>query len=324
MVAFTVSQAFENFVIFVIFLNSVTLAIRDYNDRDNESEYNLRLEHFGHAFTVVFTIEFLLKIISMGFIIHKNSYLRDAWNWLDFLVVMIGLSELVPIDAIKQLSWTGFRTLRVLRPLRSINAFPSLRRFVQALLRSLPSLGNAVVFMFFIFLLFGILGIQQFGGATHRRCRFTEEPVDGLWPYNEDIDSLCSLNSTSGNSKCPIEFFCKEPLDGSLDLNIDNPEFQGLIDYGLSNFDNLGNAMLTIFTMITLEGWTKIMYNLMDSSNPYAAIAFCVSLVIVGAFFLLNVILAVLADALDKVDENQQRMTEEQNKATIRSIQRAE
>lgn len=46
------------------------------------------------------------------------------------------------------------------------------------------------------------------------------------------------------------------------------------------------------------------MYNLMDASNPYAAIAFCVSLVIVGAFFLLNVILAVLADALDKVDEN--------------------
>ena len=104
--------------------------------------------------------------------------------------------------------------------------------------------------------------------------------------------------------KCPEGLFCKEPLDGGLSNKIDNPELQPLIDYGLSNFDNLPSSLLTIFTMITLEGWTKIMYNMVDSSNPGAAIVFCVSLVVIGAFFLLNVILAVLADALDKVDEN--------------------
>ena len=171
-------------------------------------------------------------------------------------------------------------------------------------MRSLPSLGNAVVFMFFIFLLFGILGIQQFGGAFYRRCRYTEEPVDGLWPYDESIESLCSFPDSSGMIKCPSGLFCKEPLDGGLSNKIDNPELQPLIDYGLSNFDNLPSSLLTIFTMITLEGWTKIMYNMVDSSNPGAAIVFCVSLVVIGAFFLLNVILAVLADALDKVDEN--------------------
>ena len=54
--------------------------------------------------------------------------------------------------------------------------------------------------------------------------------------------------------------------------------------------------------MITLEGWTKIMYNMMDSNIAWMAIIFSVLLIVVGAFFLLNVILAVLAEALNKVD----------------------
>jgi hypothetical protein len=52
-----------------------------------------------------------------------------------------------------------------------------MRRLIESLLASLPSLGNAVVFMFFIFILFGILGVQQFKGMTYQRCRLTEKPV---------------------------------------------------------------------------------------------------------------------------------------------------
>jgi hypothetical protein len=56
--------------------------------------------------------------------------------------------------------------------------------------------------------------------------------------------------------------------------------------------------------MITLEGWTDIMYNLIDSSQGWMAILFCVLLVVVGSFFLLNVILAVIMDAFDDIDKN--------------------
>ena len=62
-----------------------------------------------------------------------------------------------------------------------------MRRLIDSLLSSLPALANAVVFMFFIFLLFGILGVQQFPGTMYQRCRLTEEPLaDGTWPYLED------------------------------------------------------------------------------------------------------------------------------------------
>ena len=68
-------------------------------------------------------------------------------------------------------------------------------------------------------------------------------------------------------------------------------------------FDNLGWAMLTIFQMITLEQWTTVMYLLMDSNIWWMAVLFCISLVLIGSFFLLNVILAVLSNALDNVEK---------------------
>ena len=45
------------------------------------------------------------------------------------------------------------------------------------------------------------------------------------------------------------------------------------------------------------------MYLLMDSNIWWMSVIFAVSLVVIGSFFLLNVILAVLADALNMVDQ---------------------
>ena len=59
--------------------------------------------------------------------------------------------------------------------------------------------------------------------------------------------------------------------------------------------------------MITLESWTIVLYNLMDSNIAWMAVIFCVTLVIIGSFFLLNVILAVLADALNMVETMKER-----------------
>ena len=101
---------------------------------------------------------------------------------------------------------------------------------------------------------------------------------------------------------CPAGYYCKEPGDAGLPGTIDDPHNITLTMYGMFSFDNLAWAMLSIFQMITLESWTLVMYNLMDSNIVWMAIIFCVFLVIIGSFFLLNVILAVLADALNLVD----------------------
>lgn len=68
-------------------------------------------------FTVIFTLEAILKIIAMGFIFGKGSYLRDGWNWIDFIVVISGILTSVP--DVPKVSF--LRAFRVLRPLRSLN-----------------------------------------------------------------------------------------------------------------------------------------------------------------------------------------------------------
>lgn len=66
-------------------------------------------------------------------------------------------------------------------------------------------------------------------------------------------------------------------------------------NYGITNFDNFGLAMLTVFQCITLEGWTDVLYWVQDSfGNTWQWIYF-VSMVILGAFFVMNLILGVLS-----------------------------
>jgi hypothetical protein len=83
-------------------------------------------------FTVFFTIEALAKILAMGFILEKGCYLRDAWNWLDFIVVITALMQALP--GMNNVS--GLRTFRLFRPLRSLSALPSMRILVNTLLSS--------------------------------------------------------------------------------------------------------------------------------------------------------------------------------------------
>ena len=62
----------------------------DYSDRDSLNPRNQYLDILGNIFTIVFTVECLIKVLSFGFIVHHNAYLRDGWNWLDFFVVLVG------------------------------------------------------------------------------------------------------------------------------------------------------------------------------------------------------------------------------------------
>jgi len=130
----------------------------------------------------VFAVEALLKIVEQGFWKHKNSYLRDGWNWIDFIVAVLGLVELFLSTLFASLPSLGpVRMLRAFRPLKSINSIPSMRRLILTLLTSLPALANVVLFLLFVFILFGILGVHTFAGVTYFRCRLTPQPVGGKW-----------------------------------------------------------------------------------------------------------------------------------------------
>jgi Ion transport protein len=108
------------------------------------------------------------------------------------------------------------------------------------------------------------------------------------------IDRLCSKPGEPGWYKCPEPYFCGAPQDYGIGLSNENFEQAPYMNFGITTFDNIGVGMLTIFQTITLEGWSDLMYMMMDSGSPIVAGVFFISLVFLGAFFLLNVILVVI------------------------------
>ena len=84
----------------------------------------------------------------------KGAYLKDAWNWLDFIVVVSSLLEAYVSDV------SGLRTFRLFRPLRSLNNIRSMQVLVKTLFASMMQLGGIMGLAIFFFTIFAILGIS--------------------------------------------------------------------------------------------------------------------------------------------------------------------
>ena len=89
----TQAPLFENVTVFLILLNSLFLGIKDYTDKENLTDRNRFVEEMEPFFTWIFLGECVSKIIAQGWILGANSYLTDAWNWLDFLVVVTAMMQ---------------------------------------------------------------------------------------------------------------------------------------------------------------------------------------------------------------------------------------
>jgi hypothetical protein len=124
------SKWFDNTVITLIIINSILLGMKDYTDPNDKTEMNKIINYFEPLFTYSFLTECVCKVIAQGFIIGKNTYMSEAWNWLDFTVVVTSLLESLPgMDGVKVL-----RTFRLLRPLRSLATMPSMKVLIGTLI----------------------------------------------------------------------------------------------------------------------------------------------------------------------------------------------
>lgn len=114
-------------------------------------------------FTLVFTIEAVIKVVALGLVMDRYSYLRETWNALDLFIVVASCIDLIFTDVnlpgIKIL-----RLLRTLRPLRFISRNSGLKTIVTCLLQSIGHIINVVIVLLIIWLMFAILGVSLFSG----------------------------------------------------------------------------------------------------------------------------------------------------------------
>ena len=71
-------------------------------------------------FLGIYTTEMIIKVVAKGFILNNYTYLRNPWNWLDFLVISSGyLTSFIDMGNL-----AGLRTFRVLRALKTVSIMP--------------------------------------------------------------------------------------------------------------------------------------------------------------------------------------------------------
>jgi hypothetical protein len=83
------------------------------------------------------------------------------------------------------------------------------------------------------------------------------------------------------------------------------------LDWGYTNFDNLASSSMSILQIMTLEGWNKMMYNYYDSWNPVFVSLYFSCVVLLGSFFVLNLLLAAIYSSFSKVKASEEEKKRE-------------
>lgn len=267
---------FDAFIMVIITMSSIALAAED--PVQEESEANKILNKLDYAFTGVFTVEMLLKVIDQGIILHPGSYGRDIWNILDSIVVICALIAFAVGDSAageKLSTIKSLRVLRVLRPLKTIKRVPKLKAVFDCVVTSLKNVFNIlIVYMLFQFI-FAVIAVQLFNGK--------------FW--------YCTDEGKLTKEECQGEFFVFSTKEGPPEIYKRSwlrREF---------HYDSVMAAMLTLFTVQTGEGWPAILQWSMDSSYedfgplPHYRVElslFYILFFIVFPFFFVNIFVALI------------------------------
>ncbi|XP_076796521.1 voltage-dependent L-type calcium channel subunit alpha-1C isoform X20 [Arvicanthis niloticus] len=144
---------------------------------------------------------------------------------------------------------------------------------------------HIALLVLFVIIIYAIIGLELFMGKMHKTCYNQEGIIDV--PAEED-PSPCALESGHGR-QCQNGTVCKPGWDGP--------------KHGITNFDNFAFAMLTVFQCITMEGWTDVLYWVNDAVGRDWPWIYFVTLIIIGSFFVLNLVLGVLSGEFSKERE---------------------
>jgi hypothetical protein len=306
-VAVATNQIFDYVIILTILVNCGFLASTE-NDVTIIAEY---------IFLAMYTIEMLVKVTARGFILNTFTYLRDGWNWLDFIVVVssyltIILNAIGSADGIGNIA--GLRTFRVLRAFKTISIVPGLKTMISALLKSMRMLAEVIVLTIFCMMVFALFALQVYIGILRQKCvkdipdeietshSFYQQHIkdSANWFFDDESGDYLLCGNSTGAGKCPANYTCLPGIG-------DNP------NDGYTNFDHFGWAMLNAFQLITLDNWEDPYDKVIRANGPWNVIFFVV-VVFFGSFYLINLMLAVVSMSYEEEASNTARLDERAKK----------
>ncbi|XP_072298967.1 sodium channel protein type 4 subunit alpha B [Eucyclogobius newberryi] len=323
-----IHSVFSLFIMMTILSNCVFMTMSDPPAWSKIVEY---------VFTGIYTFEALVKVFARGFCVGDFTFLRDPWNWLDFMVIsMAYLTEFVDLGNVSAL-----RTFRVLRALKTITVIPGLKTIVGALIQSVKKLSDVMILTVFCLSVFALIGLQLFMGNLRQKCvlalpnKGTMDNGNGTAVNGSSFDlygnsTTFNGNGTHGQDDFDYYEFINNPenhyfLEGQKDpLLCGNSSDAGVCpegfvclkagpnpNYGYTSYDSFGWAFLSLFRLMTQDFWENL-FQLTLRAAGKTYMLFFVVVIFLGSFYLINLILAVVAMAY--AEQNQASIDEQRQK----------
>ncbi|EIE92076.1 hypothetical protein RO3G_16787 [Rhizopus delemar RA 99-880] len=212
--------------------------------------------------------------------------------WIDVILMAYGYPYL-----------SLFKALGALRPIRLLSLLPGTAVILKSLELSWDLLLAVSGLILFFLLLFALLGLMSFQGTFSRRCYYTGdddtltlvEPAKFCTGYFNGTSIIGPYNVQTGTRDfaarygyvCNLGQICiEDPAN--------NPQS------GFVNYDNIFFSFLSVYTFVSLELWTDLMYQTQDADSTIAALYYCLGVYIIS-FILTFLLLAVITSAFARV-----------------------
>ncbi|XP_067265037.1 sodium leak channel non-selective protein isoform X2 [Chanodichthys erythropterus] len=198
-----------------------------------------------YVFVIFMSIELNLKIMADGLFFTPTAVIRDFGGVMDIFIYLVSLIFLcwlpnnVPPESGAQL----LMMLRCLRPLRIFKLVPQMRKVVREVLKGFKEIFLVSILLLTLMLVFATFGVQLFAGKL-AKCNdphiSSKEDCHGIFRINVSISKNLNLKLRPGEKK--PGFWVPRVWANPRNFN----------------FDNVGNAMLALFEVLSLKGWVEV------------------------------------------------------------------
>lgn len=289
---FAENPYFDAFVYNLIGLNSLFLALEEPLLKDEYSVKTIAIA--GDIISLLFLLECVIKVIVMGLVRGKYTYLKDNYNKLDFIIVIFSVISYVleRTDTGIEISYLkALRALRALRPLKLVSKNEGMKLVVNSILASIPNLINVFLISILFYFVFGVMGLQMLMGRVSY-CLDESGLEAAESAYKLDKDECLAAGHSWILPK--------------------------------NNYNNVLASMTTFFEVSTLETWPDIMFSATNSQDEidkspivgnrkWISLLF-ISFIFVTTFFVMNLFISVIVgqfNAFKQKSEGSASLSEE-------------
>ncbi|KAJ9457003.1 Voltage-dependent calcium channel type A subunit alpha-1 [Diplonema papillatum] len=276
------------FMYALIVTNAVSMAM--VTPVDDPSSLRVQIVDIGDMVVLVlFTIEVFMKMVALGAFFGPTAFWNNGWYRLDLAIVtgsVLGL--LVEVQG-----FSAFRAFRAFRIFRAIKYFEGFRSVMASMSKGLGLVADNSAFLAFFFLVFGVLSVELFQNSLSRWCIMENSFAHGILEIPIKAQA-CKLDATSVDSLTVSRGSCPENM---LCFVASNQWYY----HGKAHLDDIFHAVVVIWQISTLSGWTEHVYHLQEAEGSMMPVAYCVVLIFVLNYIVVNLFVAVVGAVFSRV-----------------------